>query len=119
MTPHLLDARMGLVVEEFGGGFKLKTLEYLFHGLPLAGLVQAVEGLPLTSPDHLLLEEDVPSLLSAILPLIDDLDRLNAMRREAYTICREAFRWETRGAQLREAIETIARSPPEAPPPGE
>jgi polysaccharide biosynthesis protein PslH len=104
MTPYLLDSRMGLIVEEFGGGFKLKTLEYLFHGLPLAGLVQAVEGLPLRSPEHLLLESDVPALMTAVIDTIDDFDRLNAMRTSAFTLCREAFRWEDRGRRLHEAL---------------
>lgn len=104
MTPYLLDSRMGLIVEEFGGGFKLKTLEYLFHGLPLAGLVQAVEGLPLQSPEHLLLESDVPTLMAAVIEVIDDLDRLNAMRSSAFALCREAFRWEDRGRKLHEAL---------------
>lgn len=107
MSPFLLDARMGLIVEEFGGGFKLKTLEYLFHGLPLAGLTQAVEGLPLRSPEHLLLEGDVPALVAAITGVIDDLGRLNAMRTSAHEICRDAFRWETRGRDLRAAIAAI------------
>ncbi|HRQ88116.1 MAG TPA: glycosyltransferase, partial [Bacteroidia bacterium] len=104
MSPYLLDARMGLIVEEFGGGFKLKTLEYLFHGLPLAGLVQAVEGLPLRSPEHLVLEPDVPALIAAVVDAIDDLGRLNAMRTTALAICREAFRWDDRGRRLHEEI---------------
>ncbi len=104
MTPYLLEARLGLIVEEFGGGFKLKTLEYLFHGLPLAGLVQAVEGLPLQSPGHLILERDVPALMRSVIDAIDDLDRLNAMRAGAFALCREAFRWEDRGRMLHEAL---------------
>jgi len=107
VSPYLTDARMGLIVEEFGGGFKLKTLEYIFHGLPLAGLVQAVEDLPLRSPDHLLLEPDVPSLVGAIGRVIDDFGTLNRMRQESVSICREAFRWEDRGRDLFEAIAAI------------
>ncbi len=107
MTPYLLDARIGLIVEEFGGGFKLKTLEYLFHGLPLAGLVQAVEGLPLRSPEHLLLASDVPSLVAAVVGVIDDIDRLNAMQRKSFALCREAFRWEDRGRRLHEALREL------------
>jgi glycosyltransferase involved in cell wall biosynthesis len=99
---------MGLIVEEFGGGFKLKTLEYLFHGLPLAGLVQAVEGLPLSSPDHLILEPDTASLIAAVIAAvigaIDDLDRLEAMRKTAYERCLAAFRWENRGQRLFKAL---------------
>ena len=104
MTPYLLEARLGLIVEEFGGGFKLKTLEYLFHGLPLAGLVQAVEGLPLQSPGHLILERDVPALIQSVIGIIEDLERLNAMRTEAFSLCREAFRWEDRGRLLHESL---------------
>lgn len=107
MTPYLLGARMGLIVEEFGGGFKLKTLEYLFHGLPLAGLVQAVEALPLSSPRHLLLERDVPALVAAVVSAIDDFDRLNAMRTEAFSICRDAFRWEDRGQELLASLRQL------------
>lgn len=107
MTPYLLDARLGLIIEEFGGGFKLKTLEYLFHGLPLAGLRHAVDGLPLRAPEHLLLEENIPALIDAIAAVIDDFPRLNAMRTNAAALCAGAFRWEDRGLALREAIEAI------------
>ena len=33
--------------EELGGGFKLKALDYVFHGLPLAILDDSAAGLPL------------------------------------------------------------------------
>lgn len=107
MGPYLIDARMGLIVEEFGGGFKLKTLEYIFHGLPLAGLVQAVEGLPLRSPNHLLLEPDTPALVDAVLDVIDDVTRLDTMRAEAYSLCVDAFHWEDRGRDLLSAIQSL------------
>lgn len=104
MTPYLLNSRMGLIVEEFGGGFKLKTLEYIFHGLPLAGLKHAVEELPLGSPENMLLKPDTCSLLEAIGGTIDDFDSLNRMQRTSLEICREAFRWEDRGRRLHEAL---------------
>lgn len=104
MSPYLLDSRMGLIVEEFGGGFKLKTLEYIFHGLPLAGLNHAVEGLPLRSPENILLQSDIPILVESIVSMIDDFERLNAMQRTSLEICAGAFRWEDRGKRLFEAI---------------
>ncbi|MEX2577763.1 MAG: glycosyltransferase [Verrucomicrobiales bacterium] len=107
MSPYLLDARMGLIVEEFGGGFKLKALDYVFHGLPLAGLDQAVEGLPLRSPEHVLLASDTESLVAAVVEAIDDFDRLDSMRRESLSICQSAFRWEDRGRRLRDEIAEI------------
>ncbi len=107
MTPYLLEARLGLIIEEFGGGFKLKTLEYLFHGLPLAGLRHAVDGLPLRAPDHLILEQSIPALIDSIIAAIDDFSRLNAMRTSAAAICAEAFRWEDRGRALHDAISAL------------
>lgn len=107
MSPYLLDARMGLIVEEFGGGFKLKALDYIFHGLPLAGLTHAVDGLPLKSPGQVLLTPTTESLVSGIIETIDDFDHLNSMRRDSLAICQEAFRWEDRGQKLFEAIASM------------
>ncbi|MEM9284058.1 MAG: glycosyltransferase, partial [Verrucomicrobiota bacterium] len=106
----LIDSRMGLIVEEFGGGFKLKTLEYIFHGLPLAGLDHAVEGLPLECPQEILLASDVEQLLSGVIHAIDDLDRLNQMRENSYAACQSAFDWKDRGVALKEAIEGLAKA---------
>ncbi len=107
MSPYLLDARMGLIVEEFGGGFKLKTLEYIYHGLPLAGLDHAVEGLPLESPEHILLAPTTDSLLESISEVIDDYDRLNRMRETSLEICEASFRWPDRGTRLRDRIQAV------------
>ena len=107
MTPFLLDARMGLIVEEFGGGFKLKTLEYIFHGLPLAGLDHAVEGLPLTSPENVLLTPDTDSLIRAIIERIDDFEALNRMQETSLEICKTSFQWEDRGRKLFDQIKEM------------
>jgi glycosyltransferase involved in cell wall biosynthesis len=107
MEPYLLNSRMGLIVEELGGGFKLKTLEYIFHGLPLAGLRHAVEGLPLESPRDILLTQDLPALVSSIQNVIDDFDALNRMRQNSLEICESAFRWQDRGENLVEAIREM------------
>jgi len=107
MTPFLLESRLGLIVEEFGGGFKLKTLEYIFHGLPLAGLDRAVDGLPLESPQHILLTPDTPSLVAGIENVIDDIGRLESMRRRSLEICNVAFRWEDRGRKLLERLRDL------------
>lgn len=108
MSPYLEDARVGLVVEEHGGGFKLKQLEYVFHGLPLAGLEKAVDGLPLTSPDHLILTDTLKNLVSEVADCIDDLDRLNQIRKEAYGICESSFQWTDRGVKLLEQLENLS-----------
>lgn len=82
-------------------------IESIFHGLPLAGLHQAVEGLPLSSPEEILLTPDIESLITGVSATIDDFDRLNYMRRRSLEVCRESFRWEDRGRKLADAIREL------------
>ncbi|MCB1229719.1 MAG: glycosyltransferase [Verrucomicrobiae bacterium] len=107
MSPYLLDARMGLIVETLGGGFKLKALDYLYHRLPLAGLTHAVDGLPHESPEEILLMRTMPSLVREILAAVDDVPRLNRMSEASYRKCETTFEWKDRGRQLYEAIRDL------------
>lgn len=85
----------------------MKTLEYIFHGLPLGGLAHAVEGLPLSSPEELLLTPDTESLIAGIGRIIDDFEQLNRMRERSLEVCEKAFRWEDRGQKLADAIAQV------------
>lgn len=107
MTPYLQNARMGLIVETLGGGFKLKALDYLFHRLPLAGLNHAVDGLPHESPEEVLLMRTMPSLVREVIAAIDDVPRLNRMSETSFQKCVEAFEWKDRGQRLHDAIEAL------------
>lgn len=46
--------RMGLVVEQTGGGFKLNVLDYIFNRVPIAAIRGSIAGLPLTPGLHYL-----------------------------------------------------------------
>ncbi len=107
MEPCLLDSRMGSIVEKFGGRFKLKTRDCIFHGLPLAGLYHAVEGLPPESPRDILLTKDLPELVHSIRDVIGDFMVLNRMRQNSLKICESEFRWQERGVRLFDAIRKI------------
>ena len=115
MSPFLLDARMGLIVETLGGGFKLKSLDYLYHRLPLAGLRHAVEGLPHQSPEEVLLVDTLETLVAEIVSAIDDLPRLNRMSRESYRKCETSFQWKDRGWELFEAIGDLGKNSASCP----
>ena len=112
MSPYLLNARMGLIVEELGGGFKLKQLDYIFHNLPIAGLTCGVDGLPMKSPDEILLKDDTENLMGAVADVIDDFDALNHMRAESFRQCSELFRWEDRGQMLKDKIQQLRKNQP-------
>ena len=83
VTPYLLSARLGLIVEELGGGFKLKALEYVFNGLPVAALDGAVEGMPLEAGREILKAPDLPGLVEKVAGKIDDFAWLKQARERA------------------------------------
>jgi glycosyltransferase involved in cell wall biosynthesis len=96
--------RMGLVVEETGGGFKLKVLDYIFNRLPIAAIKGSMAGLPLTAGRDYLCFESMQELARGVAAAIDDVERLNSMQRTAYANCEKSFDWGDRGRILYDAI---------------
>ncbi|MCH7224946.1 hypothetical protein [Haloferula sp. A504] len=100
MDPHLGDARIGLIPEALGGGFKLKALDYIFRGLPLASIGPALSGLPLNPGRDCLAAGSTSELAELIADRIDDLEFLNQAAANALEKCRGAFHWSDRGKAL-------------------
>jgi glycosyltransferase involved in cell wall biosynthesis len=104
VSPYLDQARIGLIPEALGGGFKLKALDYIFRGLPLASVEAALSGVPVDPRTEAISAPDPASLAEAVAAKIDDLAFLNHAARRALDACRDAFHWEDRGATLRRAL---------------
>lgn len=100
LSSHMQEARVALVPERHGGGFKLKVLDYVFNRLPVLALDGSVAGMPLQHDDSILLYRDYQALARGVLQVIDDFDRLNNLQERAYTVCRDHFDWSSRGRQL-------------------
>ncbi len=103
-TPLFSQARLAVVPEVIGGGFKLKFLDYLFGRLPVASIDTATAGLPAGVKENLICSPDLDSLVKAIIARIDDLDGLNRMKDAALDSARTVFDWRDRGELLRLAI---------------
>jgi glycosyltransferase involved in cell wall biosynthesis len=101
----LAERRMGLVVEETGGGFKHKALDYIFNRVPIAAIRGSMTGLPLTRGLDYLSFESMGELAQGIVTVIDDTERLNSMQRAAYEKCKAGFDWSDRGRTLYNAIQ--------------
>ena len=97
--------RMGLVVEQTGGGFKLKTLDYIFNRVPIAAMKGSMAGLPLTPGLHYLSFDSMWKLAQGIVAVIDDIARLNSMQQAAYEKCNAGFDWSDRGRTLCDVIQ--------------
>jgi hypothetical protein len=103
--PYLDGARIGLIPEALGGGFKLKALDYIFRGLPLASVEAALSGVPVDPLTEAIAAPDPEVLALDVAAKIDDLAFLNHAARSALEACRDAFHWVDRGATLGRALE--------------
>jgi glycosyltransferase involved in cell wall biosynthesis len=100
IEPYLADARIAVVPELTGGGFKLKVLDYVFNRLPIAAIDGSVTGVPLHAPDSLLSFPSVEKLAAGVVAAIDDLPLLNSLQDRAYAACANHFEWRERGERL-------------------
>lgn len=104
LVDELAGARLGIVAEPVGGGFKMKTLDMIFAGVPIAALAGSINGLPLVAGESLFVFADEASLASGALGLLDDVERLDRAQRAAQAACRRSFNWVERGERLLDAI---------------
>jgi hypothetical protein len=105
--PYLDRSRMAVVPERLGGGFKLKTLDYVFNRLPIAALNRTFEGVPLVNRESVLSYADLPELVRGIVATIDDLPALNRLQECAYDSCADGFDWSARGKTLFDAAAAL------------
>lgn len=107
LEPYLNEARLGIVAEEIGGGFKLKVLDYVFTRTPIAALSGALAGTPLKPGLSFLRLTSQDAMASEIAEMIDNFDGLNAMQEAAYAACEGRFEWSDRGRTLATALADL------------
>jgi polysaccharide biosynthesis protein PslH len=107
VAPYLARARIGIVPESIGGGFKLKFLDYIFGRVPVATVSQAVAGLSEELQLAMLKNDSLAGLVGDIVSHIDRVDELNRMQERAFALGRAQFDWNVRGRQFLLAIAAI------------
>jgi polysaccharide biosynthesis protein PslH len=105
LSAEFLKARVALVPEEIGGGFKLKILDYIFSRVPVAALGVALNGIPHQLQSHFMIGNDIQELLATVVTAIDDVDRLDRMQRHAFKLAESMFDWDANGRRLLEALK--------------
>lgn len=105
-------ARIAVVPEAIGGGFKLKFLDYVFGRVPVATLTHAAAGLPDEIRRVMLCRDSMEELALGIVQLVDNTARLNEMQEQAFRSAETMFRWSDRGIELLSAI--CERSQPDS-----
>lgn len=107
VSSFMQQARVALVPERHGGGFKLKVLDYVFGRIPVLAIEGSVAGMPLSRGGSILYFRDHLALARGALRVIDDFERLNDLQDNAYNQCQERFSWRRRGEELRDML-TVA-----------
>ncbi|MEK9969266.1 MAG: glycosyltransferase [Ferrovibrio sp.] len=107
VNDFMREARVALVAERHGGGFKLKVLDYIFNRMPILALDGSVAGVPLRHDDSILLYQDYETLARGVLQVMDDCDRLNRLQDRAYQACHDQFNWSSRGERLMSAMAAL------------
>ena len=107
VEPYVEDARLAIVPERNGGGFKLKVLEYIFNRIPILALRGSVAGVPLRHAESILLFQDQEALAVGISQAIDDVAQLDHLQNAAFAACRQVFDWRSRGSQLLSAVACL------------
>ncbi|MEX2451057.1 MAG: glycosyltransferase [Rhodospirillales bacterium] len=97
VEPYLADARIAVVPERTGGGFKLKILDYVFNRLPVFAISGSVAGTPLRVPENMLTFGSMEDLGRGVIEMIDDVPLLNRLQNTAYAACSNLFEWRQRG----------------------
>lgn len=99
IAPYFDGARLAVLVDSFGG-FKLKTLDYVFNRMPMLGIAGGVPGVPLQHGHGILFYQDHHALTEGVIRTIDDFGRLNQLHDEALRACEGRFDWPAIGAAL-------------------
>ncbi len=115
LAPFLAQARIAIVPELIGGGFKLKFLDYIFGRVPVATVDAAAAGLPAKLREDLITSTDFAGLTSAIIEHIDRLEHLNRLQTAAFEQARTLYRWEDRGLQLQQRIADLQQARASSP----
>lgn len=104
---HLLESRIAVIAEGVGGGFKLKSLDYIFHKIPMAILNGSISGVPVSIEKDYLGYDSLNELIDGIVSEIDNVDKLTEMANAAYSACEFAFDWDSRAQSLNGLVERL------------
>ncbi|MAP15429.1 MAG: hypothetical protein CMH86_11290 [Oceanibulbus sp.] len=100
----IASARIGLIADTVGGGFKMRLLSHVFERLPIVGLSDAINGLPTSDGEGYLGAPALESLVDLVMEVIDDPACLNALQNRAFADCLEAYSWHGRAENFASVI---------------
>ena len=110
IEPFLRDARVAVVPVRVGSGTRLKALEAMACGRPIAGTSIGLEGLHLQDGSSAAIADDAPSLAAAVARLCTDDTFAEALCRNARGIAEAEFSWDRIAVRYIDEVVFGARS---------
>lgn len=106
----LEDARVALVLERLGSGFKLKILDYVFARVPIVAYPHAMAGSDLEPGADFIAVGTVQEAMVEIQNVIDDFATLNRLQEHAFVRASDCYDWTARRDALLAFLGDIAES---------
>jgi len=111
VRPYMAQARLALVPDQLGG-FKLKSLDYVFSRLPIFAMAGAVPGVPLQDGRSVRLFASHAAMVRGVIDAIDDPENLDRQQQLAFAACDGNFEWPAIGARLVAEIRRRQKTSP-------
>jgi glycosyltransferase involved in cell wall biosynthesis len=113
VRPALHEATVSVVPLRIGGGTRLKIYESMAAGTPVVSTTVGAEGLPGEPGRHLLIADSPTAFAEAVISLLRDPVRRDAMAMAARQFVVDRFDWSAVAEHLDRAIvETTTLHPP-------
>ncbi len=100
VRPFYREALLAVVPLNVGGGSRLKILEALAAGVPVASTTRGAEGLKVTSGENILLVDSTAALGDAVRSLIADDDLRRRLINGGRQLAAERYDWQSLGNTL-------------------
>jgi glycosyltransferase involved in cell wall biosynthesis len=104
VVPYLEAARVAVVPLRVGSGTRLKALEAMAGGRPLAGTAIGLGGLGLRDGRDAVIADEAGALAAGIARLLTDDSTAAAMRTSARSLVEDRFTWERIGHRYVELL---------------
>ena len=109
VVPWLEQARVAVVPLRIGSGTRLKALEAMAAGRPVAGTSIGLEGLDVDADVHAVIADEPAALASAVAELLSD-DALAARIARAGTEHARRFSWDAVGRRFVDAVLRVPQT---------
>lgn len=107
LGPALRAAQLAAVPLIEGGGTRMKILDYFAAGVPVVSTAKGCEGIPVSDGVELLIRDDWDGFAAAIIELLEDDARREAIRRSAEKFV-ERLDWSAIGKRYDELFRLLS-----------